>query len=139
MYLQIFSISFAVSFFSIFSSGRSTLGDHHDTPYRPSNILFIQIQLLVYILEETEQQLLLPRPTTNDLTTKIKELAIELERERLEAKALRGQLRKQSDEIEILQEKNKASESEIIHLVVKVKDLEQSLYPAGREIFYTAY
>ena len=75
--------------------------------------------MLVYILEENGH--LLRRPTTNDLTTKIEELEAELERERSEAKALENQLQK----------KNKASESEIRHLEAKVRDLEQSLYPAG--------
>ena len=71
----------------------------------------------------------------NDLTTKNKELATELERERTVSKKLKGELRKLLGEMEELQRKNKTSESEIRHLVAKVKDLENRLFPAGRTIF----
>lgn len=86
--------------------------------------------MLVYILEETEQQLLLHQ--TNNLTTNTRTFETQLEREHTEAKVLKNQL---SGEKITLEEKNKASKSEIRHLEDKVMDFEQSPYRAGRTAF----
>lgn len=91
----------------------------------------MQIQLLFYILEYTKQLL----RATNDLTTRNQELETQLERERTEARSLRGQLQKQSDEIEALQKENKTAESEPRHLVAKVTDLKQSICLTGTTTF----